>query len=187
MSVDIDTTISSDVYIFERTFLVRTTHAATLDPIEVEMFGIVSTGVKNYDPPIERPTTCYLSIAKMATIFDKGHPIALINKADVKRVYEYIQYHLESWMSVLANGINAIEAPFDDLLILDRFASSVYGVAAYHYDSKPNTNWGLFMDQFQHLTADAFSGYKPEAVERDIPARTSLTDALLEQQARLLR
>lgn len=186
----IDPDTPSTNYIFHRLFLVRTTEEALRTEKQVETYGVPSTGLAVFDNQLfNMATRCYIPISRMADIFDKGHMVSLVNHSDAKIVYEYIQYHLESWMKIISGGLNAVKAPYEDLKLLDRFATAVYGVAAHQYGGGAGalTPFGRFMAQFHHLSEDAFSLDKvQEAASPAVKPRVNLQDALLEHQARLL-
>jgi hypothetical protein len=133
--------------------------------------------------------TCYLTIAAMAEIFAKGYKLDLVVHEDAKRLYEYVQYHLDSWMAIVRCDMNQNKAPYEDLKLLDRFAASVYGVAAYQYEkADSSTPFGRFMSQFANLSEDAFGlGIPAEEREQEVAPRRSLQDDLLEIQSRYLR
>lgn len=183
----IDPKIASKEYIFNRVFLIRTTEEALRDGSNYAEYGTSSTGYKQHDSKlINLSTQCYLTIAKMANLADKGYPVSLANRSDAKTIYEFVQYHLDSWMKAISGGLNLVKAPYDDLKILDRFATSIYGVAVHQYEAGVQaTAFGRFMDQFHHLSEDAFSIKPPEPKETEIKQRPSLQEALLEHQAKM--
>lgn len=189
MTTIIDPDVPSTEYIFRRVFLVATTEEALRAESDPSVYK--TTGFAKHDNSlIGMRAQCYMPISRMATIFDKGYMVALVKSEDAKTVYEYIQYHLEGWMKVMTGGLNAVQAPYDDLMVLDRFATAVYGVAAHQYGTPDTqTAFGRFMAQFKHLSADAFNTEVMEAKAPDEPnikPRIDLQEALLAHQARML-
>lgn len=187
-AASIDPNVPSSEYIFRRLFHVRTREEALQTEQELQTYGARSTGSVKYDNHLYgRLTTCYIPIAKMAMIFDRGFEVHLVNHSDAKTVYEYIQHHLETWMKFMGNGVNAVKAPYEDLRLLDRFATSVYGVAIHQYQKADAlTPFGRFMAQFSDLSEDAFSTeVKTKAPAEEIKERPSLQDALIQYQAQL--
>lgn len=184
----IDPDLPSTEYVFKRIFFVRVPQQSLESEGDIRQFGSRSTGFAKYDNQIfGQMTSCYLTIAQMASIHDRGFGVQLVHYEDAKTVYEFVQHHLDTWMKFITGTLNTAKAPFEDLRVLDRFATSVYGVAAHQYTTPDNlTTFGRWMSQFADLSDTAFNAPATEETkEADIKSRPSLQDALLEHQARM--
>lgn len=192
-----DPSKTSDWYIFEPIFHVKVPAEALRTENEVRLLGTPSTGNKRTDAALSsRMTSSYMNIARMASLAFDGHPVAVVNHADCKTIFEYTQNHLDAWAKRLQFSINRPDAPFDDLQKLDRFASSVY-VHARHQYNDPNNAQSGFMQAIEELgLLSEFSIFQPsmrkvkelEALNRneavDMPNRAPLSDLFLEAQSR---
>lgn len=117
-------------YLFEPRFAVRVPPLALRTLEDIKEFGQFSTGDPVVDREINRADVrCMLSIAKMEAIFRKGHSVKVQNYADTKKIYDYITDHLTWFKEYLKNHENRpldFEKTLDDLIYLDKFASTVY-------------------------------------------------------------
>lgn len=191
----VDKNIDSTEYIFKRMFLVRTPREAILNRNEIEQWGSRSTGFRRYDEQLVGAyTQVYLPIAKIADIMHEGYHISLCDAAnDSKRMYEYIQYHLESWMQVINGSMHKVDAPIEDLRKLDALANNVYAIAAGYYKSDDMSEFEKFLTDLNFggalpsmdLLYNQDQEQKP-AVNTEAPARKSFQDELLQYQADLL-
>lgn len=133
MQEKIDTSAHpSGWYIFEPRFLVKTIHLAR-QVIDKNMPAEVPTTT---DGEMDRllqmqPANFWLNVAQMAELCHSGYPVDLVVYEDSLKVYTYVQNHLECAMKALVNSINTVEAPLDDLMILDEFAGRVFAHARY--------------------------------------------------------
>lgn len=121
-------------YIWEPLFRVRVPQLQTTSPEYIRHFGTPTTG----DAAIDRDLANQLidtaiPIAKMVEYYKKGIPVYIAKTSDTKIIYEYIENHLLAWKRRLEVGVNIANAPIDDLILLDKFANSVYEHAKYHF------------------------------------------------------
>ncbi len=119
-------------WLWNKLFLCRVSNIKSMSVDYVRYFGMPASG----DSFIDKQTanemvTRMITINAMVDFFQKGVPVAVVNREDTKTIYELISKHLNAWRDQLANGLNNRNAPLDDLMALDLFASSVYAHAKY--------------------------------------------------------
>lgn len=119
-------------YIFEPRFLVRTIHLARHFIDKNMPAEVPTTQDKELDRLLaQQPANFWLNAAQMAELCYQGYPVSLVEYTDSLTVYTYVQNHLDTAMKVLVNSINTIEAPLDDLAILEAFADRVFAHARF--------------------------------------------------------
>lgn len=74
-----------------------------------------------------------MTINTMLELFRSGAKISVLDPADTKKIYDIIAEHLEDWKEYLNTRLNTGDAPLDDLVELDRFATVVYKHAKSHF------------------------------------------------------
>lgn len=192
----LDSTKTSDWYIFEPIFMVRVPAEALRTENEVRVLGTHTTFNKRVDATLSRAmTTVYLNIARMADLFANGHPVSVVNHADCKTIFEYTQNHLDTWAKLLQGTVNRPHAPFDDLQKLDQFAASVFNHARHQYANPENMQSG-FMRAIESLgLLGEFSVFQPSLLQTqkaqaalnqtplDAPKREPLSELFLRAQA----
>lgn len=162
MTFVIDSDKTSDWYIFNPVFMVRVPAEALRTDDEVRVLGTPTTGNRRIDAALSsRMTTTYLNIARMAELAAAGYNVALVNHEDCKTIYDYTQNHLDAWLKLLQHSINRLQAPFEDLQKLDRFASGVFNHARHQYVDQSNIESG-FMRSIEELgLLGEFSIFQP--------------------------
>jgi glutamate synthase domain-containing protein 2 len=101
---------------------------------DIKAHGTNICGVKEIDK--SAGTELYntmLTPAQMAEYYREGVPIRVIKYADIEEIYEAISQHIHAWKNRLEKGINIGGAPIDDLILLDRFANTIYDKAKYQF------------------------------------------------------
>lgn len=127
---NIDTTAD----LWDKLFLVRIPqlHSMTIDYMKT--YGTYITGDKEIDNELSKQwMTTYLPIVKMVNYYREGVQIKIVNRDDIKTIYECISRHLIAWKDMLERGINIGDAPIDDLIAMDEFANDVYEYAKYNF------------------------------------------------------
>lgn len=115
--------------IFERRFLVRVPMLASMDDLDIEIYGVPHLNDPEYDNYYQHAeVTRRATINEMVEIMRKGCNIKIINRADTKLIFEIITTHLANMRRLAASSLNA-KIPHQDLLDLDRLASSIYPYA----------------------------------------------------------
>lgn len=101
---------------------------------DIKNTGVVLSGVPEIDRDINNQwQTTMLTISQMADYFKEGVAIRVVSSSDVKTIYNHISSHIHAWKSRLERGINIGDSPVDDLILLDRFANTIYDHAKYQF------------------------------------------------------
>lgn len=124
----------TDWYICHELYLVNVPWLQTQSVEDLRHFGVPMTGDPEYDKQVKNEVRALmLPIDKMAELYEGGAEIGIINYADTRRIYERIEAHLEAWAKHLKGSLNQLNAPVKDLLLLDKFAHSVYEFAKWEF------------------------------------------------------
>lgn len=124
-------------YIWNKLFMCRVPYLQSMSPDYVRHFGVPMSGDPVRDKAIvSEKITTMLTIAQMVEYFSKGVTVGVVKHADTSLIYQYISDHLNAWRQQLEVGLNNRDAPLDDLLAMDRFASAVYVHAKQHFDDE---------------------------------------------------
>ncbi len=135
--------------LWEYYYRVRMPYLQTRTIEDIREKGVVVSGVSSYDRDIPNQLiVMMLTISQMADYYKENVPIRVCSEADVKTIYEDISQHIYAWKSRLERGINIGDAPVDDLILLDRFANSIYEHAKYQFT--PEMAQSMFA---QHLSS----------------------------------
>lgn len=120
--------------LWEYYYRVRMPYMQTRTVQDIREKGTVVSGIPSYDRDIPNQlVVMMLTISQMADYFKEDVPIRVCSEADVKTIYEDISQHIHAWKARLERGINIGDAPVDDLILLDRFANSIYEHAKYQF------------------------------------------------------
>ena len=93
---------------------------------------VPTTEDKEFDRQLARqPAKFWLNCAQMAELCHNGYPVSLVEYNDSLTVYTYVQNHLEQAMKALLGSMHVLEAPLDDLMILEEFAGRVFAHARF--------------------------------------------------------
>ncbi len=113
--------------IFDDPYMVRVPVLATRSEMDIQLFGFVYTGNPDIDKGhLDEYVTVMWTINHMIEKYKKGFPIKIVNRDDVKKIYEAITRHLNEWKNYRENSVNILKIPFDDLVELDNFAQLIY-------------------------------------------------------------
>lgn len=116
--------------IFERKYEIRIKVIDNTSVEEVAHYGRYTTGDKDYDKALlEELITRWMSINEMVEYYKRGKPFRVANIKDTEEIYTTIHQYLLCWESRLRNSVNIGNAPIDDLIDLDSFASKIHGYA----------------------------------------------------------
>lgn len=120
--------------LFDRVFRCSFSRNLTTTDYYIETFGFAGTGVPEIDRTLkDEIIDTYINIDTMLEYHQQDIPIRVHNYDDTKVIYELIQEHLEVWRDRLDRAVNIADAPIEDLIALDKLASSVYDKAKYTY------------------------------------------------------
>lgn len=99
---------------------------------EQERFGIRVTGDRDVDNAMRSQRTyTYISIDSMVEYFREGVSVGVANMEDCKEIYEVITEHLNQWGMHVKRVVHHSRTPLNDLVLLDKFAHTVYKHARY--------------------------------------------------------
>ena len=119
---------------------------------ELEEHGLPTSGDRHHDHAMQwEPILMSLPIHRMAELWHNGANIALVNQKDAQPIFEAMSAHLHAWKDHMLNSYHPTTPPYDDLLILDGFASIVYEHAKPAYDSN-------FIDKHFKITSSSAIG-----------------------------
>lgn len=118
--------------------------------------GVFVSGVPELDNDISSRTYVrYACVADMVDWFREGVPVRVCDYKQTKKIYEDISRHLNAWKKQLEFGLNNRNAPIEDLLAMDQFATKVYGHAVYvdngHVNDDPISE---YFSSFLEVSAD---------------------------------
>lgn len=164
--------------IWERLYMASLRFKDSLSEDEIRQFGMPTTGNAQIDKEVHNDLVDrYITINKMVEYHKQGIPFYIRNHKETKEIYEVISSYLICWKEYLENGINIGGAPIDDLIALDRLASSVYDHAVEHFsDVFINSNLLKFIGN-QKLGRAAFEK-APEPIVINGEAEVKKHDSL---------
>lgn len=169
-------------FIWEPLFRVRVPQLQTTSAEYLRHFGTPTTGDASIDRDLANQLIdTAIPIIKMVEYYKKGIPVYIVKTADTKTIYEYIENHLLAWKRKLEVGVNIANAPIDDLIVLDKFANSIYEHAKYHFS--PDVVESVFLRGMPTINRSSFI-QQPQVVDQsktqeeldNYPKRDSLTD-----------
>jgi hypothetical protein len=124
----------TSIKIWEWLFRVSIPYLQSRTMEDLKRYGVTLTGIQEYDEAVnEEWITTAISIVRMVELYKEGVPIRVLDVKDTKTIYEYISLHIQAWKVRLERGINLGDAPIDDLIDMDQFASVVYAEAKYQF------------------------------------------------------
>jgi hypothetical protein len=133
--------------IWERLFPISVAYKDTMSVDYMRLFGMPTVGDPGLDSSMHSDAVdSYVTIDRMVTYFKEGITVRLRCHTDTKIIYDIITEYLNSWKESLRGGINVGGAPIEDLVLLDRFAATVFPHASHHFkeeDSFSNIVKGL--------------------------------------------
>lgn len=123
-------------YLFTPRFSVKVPPMALRTLEDIKQFGTFSTGDAVIDRELAKnDVQCMLNIAEMEEVYRKGHPLKIVNYNDTKRIYDYIQAHLQFFKDFVMHSENRppeYDKLCEDLINLDKFAAANY-IHARHF------------------------------------------------------
>lgn len=126
----VDMSVPSHEYIFKRMFMCIVNQMDITSKEYLTKFGMPTTGDPNIDREMANQLiTTYKTIADMVDLFRQGITVRVPKQQDCKTIYEYVDYHIQSWAQAVQNGLNLGNAPLQDLIEMDKFATKLYPYA----------------------------------------------------------
>jgi hypothetical protein len=118
--------------IWDRSWRCRFSRNLTTPVDHLEKVGIYISGDGEYelDTPDEEIDT-YITINDMVEMHRKGIRISIVDYKEVEEIYRIIETHILRWRKSIEESVNIGEAPLDDLIAMDAFATSIYDKAKY--------------------------------------------------------
>jgi len=114
-------------YLFHKLFAIRVNDLARRSIGHIAQHGVMVTRNKEYDQNASKQLImCMVPIVEMAKYHANGVAVYLVDPKDAKEIYEIVHKHVETWVNYLNEQFGVGDAPVDDLIILDEFASRVY-------------------------------------------------------------
>lgn len=128
--MEIDPSIPSDEYIFNRRYMCMVNQLDTTSKEYLQLFGVHTTGDKGIDKEMANQwITTYKTIAEMAELFKDSKAVKVPKMSDCEAIYKSVEYHLSRWATTAKTSIHTGSMPIDDLLLLDQFATAIYPYA----------------------------------------------------------
>jgi len=158
VSKPLDTTTKLWDYLYK----VRVPYIQSRHIGDIREHGVRVSGIKEVDKDIiNQWFTTMLPISTMAEYYKEGVAIRICSTKDVKEIYESISAHIHAWKTRLERGINIGDAPIDDLILLDKFANSIYEHAKYQFTQETvDSIMTQQLSKLQRITAQNFFNTK---------------------------
>ena len=122
---------TTDWYIFNKLYMCMVKNIDSMSVDYIRIFGHPASGDGLTDKETANELiTRMLSIEQMAEYYKNGVTVQVVNVKDTKDIYERISNHLLAWKEIMRTSFNNRAAPIEDLLLLDKLASTVYAYAA---------------------------------------------------------
>lgn len=157
--------------IFEARFQCRVRSIDLVSEDEMRNWGSYTTLDRDIDHALmDDRTMVAWPIERMAEHHAKGLPISIVRYKDTEIIYDYVTRHLEAWKRILHTGINIGDAPIDDLMKLDRFASSIYDHAKFlMMEHGGISDFERFLNDFYGGGLNVLGDYNPIVEESVVP------------------
>ena len=117
----------SSYYIFRQLFQCRVPYLQTFSTDYINLYGFPASGDSRLDSETANELiVTMITINQMVEYYNTGITVHVVDYKDTKKIYEYISNHLNAWKFKLENSFHIKDAPIDELILLDKFASVVY-------------------------------------------------------------
>jgi hypothetical protein len=121
-------------FIWNELYQVTIPYIQMLSIEELQQYGMPTVGDPGYDyGTANEMRLIMIPISEMVIYYSKGVQVSVVSKDDVKKIYERISDHLNTWKQNLEKSLNIGDAPLEDLKLMDRFANAVYEHAKYQF------------------------------------------------------
>lgn len=161
--------------IFERYYMVGIRFKDTMSIEDVKKFGVPTVGIKEHDERVMNDLCDrYMKICEMVEYYKNGIPLVVRNPKETEDIYNVINAYLRGWHDFLEGSINTGNVPIDDLVNLDRFASSVYEHAVNYFSQATPLN-GVLGRLYHNSVQSKFISYdeiqRRKAIEQNPEVR----------------
>lgn len=172
-------TLTKDPYhaLFDYYYRAIVPYSQTRDIDAIRKLGTPVSGVRQIDQSTEKEmivTMC--CIAQMAEHYQNGVQVIIPDKNDVKTIYEVITAHLVRWRDQLRLGINIGDSPISDLILLDEFANTIYGVRKQDIYEPDSVHSQLALHLKQTSPINSFNFFKSNVSYENGVTRINATD-----------
>ena len=142
-----------------------------------------STIVERVNDLVDRMT-----IDEMVEYYRKGVVVGVKLRDDVIKIYQHVTNYLVHWNRILTTQINILDAPFEDLELMNQFADAVYDHAKWDLPKVDHEEF-VFMDQSPISNTSILQGTRGEINHEDgeyvPPQRDSFAEAFSQVQESL--
>lgn len=122
-----DDIIAKGTPIWENIYPVKTTVGSTYSDEYLKNAWMPTTGNKKKDEQmLKEHIDVYLTIDAIVERYRVGTVVIFKDNKHAKEIYEIVCAYLQVWSNVIQNSYNSVDAPIDDLLLLDRFAGDLF-------------------------------------------------------------
>ena len=133
--------------LFENLFTVMVPAAALMCVEDMEEYGTRTSGDSELDIMLsENDIRVMLTIDAMVEHFKDGYSIKVLTQKDVTEIYGIIEDHLMLWLDHINNSRNKLPVPYEDLILLDEFASTIHANNKRILSAEINSS---FLNQFK--------------------------------------
>lgn len=113
--------------IWERLFGIQIQFKDTIPLDQVSSRGIPTVGDSSIDKAVLNDWVYkYITINDMVEYHRNGISFMITNHKETGDIYKIIHEYLLAWKERVENGLNIGNAPLEDLIALDAFATSIY-------------------------------------------------------------
>lgn len=157
---------------------------------EVRTFGLRVSGDEDWNKNAPNEMVHReMTVNEMIEKWKEGAEIYIIERKDTIRIYEWITAHLRMWMDFLKWEGNVHVAPFDDLMLMDRFCTMVHGYARFEFEAKETASSfmnairsqnriSLSRDKAAKKLPAARKNYTARELDKVYPKRTGLAGVI---------
>lgn len=98
--------------------------------------GLPTSGDAHFDHAMQwEPIRKSIPIHQMVDLWAGGASVKLVNHSDAPKIYHAITKHLLAWKEHIATSYNPNSPPYEDLLMLDQFAGTIYSNAKFTFET----------------------------------------------------
>lgn len=113
-----------------------------------EIYGSPSSGDAKVDRALaESPMKAHLTIAQMAKFFEQGANFRFHEQKKTADAYKIVHQHLTDWNDNLRRSPGLMDAPVEELRMLDNLAKEMYRIGHFYMDAKPSTGLNAALDR----------------------------------------
>lgn len=175
--------------IWENRYECMVSWLGTTSPEYLKYMGTPTTGDINVDRELmNQKIHTFKTINEMVDLHRTGVTVYIVNKETIKEIYDHVQNHLRAWIVHLDHGVNVHGAPIDDLLAMEAFADTVFGVIRYDItQTEANSPFMRELSKRGFMSKSLFNNASKTIVDPDAivdrgPKRESLSSIFKKQK-----